>query len=128
MQSTNSKYGTPYLATLHILSFRSGKQYHVYFQFCLDEVSKLILIQPPYNLPSRPNPFTSPASYFPCTYVSIHTHLFSQAFFPIAFKQARVTQLIKKKPTLDTSLFESHRPVSLLPFIVGHHRNCTPLV
>ncbi len=36
--------------------------------------------------------------------------------FPTAFKQARVTPLLKK-PTLNTSLLENYRPVSLLPFI-----------
>ncbi len=36
--------------------------------------------------------------------------------FPTAFKQARVTPLLKK-PTLNTSLTDSYRPVSLLPFI-----------
>ncbi len=36
--------------------------------------------------------------------------------FPTAFKQARVTPLLKK-PTLNTYLIENFRPVSLLPFI-----------
>ncbi len=36
--------------------------------------------------------------------------------FPTAFKQARVIPLLKK-PTLNTSLIENYRPVSLLPFI-----------
>ncbi len=36
--------------------------------------------------------------------------------FPTAFKQARVTPLLKKS-TLNTSLLENYRPVSLLPFI-----------
>ncbi len=35
---------------------------------------------------------------------------------PTAFKQARVTPLLKK-PTLNTSLLENYRPVSLLPFV-----------
>ncbi len=35
---------------------------------------------------------------------------------PTAFKQARVTPLLKK-PALNTSLIENYRPVSLLPFI-----------
>ncbi|XDV48468.1 hypothetical protein PO909_017874 [Leuciscus waleckii] len=34
----------------------------------------------------------------------------------VAFKQARVTPLLKK-PTLNTSLVENYRPISLLPFI-----------
>ncbi len=36
--------------------------------------------------------------------------------FPTAFKQARVTPLLKK-PTLNTSLLENYRLVSLLPFV-----------
>ncbi len=127
MQSTNSKYGTPYLATRHVLSFRSGKQYHVYFRFCLDEVSKLIISSHPTTYPLDPNPSHLMQAISPAL-MSLFTHISShKAFFPIAFKQARVTQLIKKM-TLDTSLFKSYRPVFLLPFIVGHHQNCTPLV
>ncbi len=37
-----------------------------------------------------------------------------------AFKQARVTPLLKI-PTLNTSLIENYRPVSLLPFIAKTH-------
>ncbi len=36
--------------------------------------------------------------------------------FPTTFKQARVTPLLKK-PTLNTSLLDSYRPISLLPFL-----------
>ncbi len=46
----------------------------------------------------------------------INTSLLT-GIFPTAFKQARVTPLFKK-PTLNTSLKDSYRPVSLLPFIV----------
>ncbi len=42
---------------------------------------------------------------------SIHTGV-----FPSAFRQARITQLLKK-PTLNPSLLESYRPVFLFPFI-----------
>ncbi|XP_058601970.1 uncharacterized protein LOC131521359 [Onychostoma macrolepis] len=45
----------------------------------------------------------------------INTSLLT-GIFPTAFKQARVTPLLKK-PTLNTSLIENYRPVSLLPFI-----------
>ncbi len=48
------------------------------------------------------------------------THLINTSLltgiFPTAFKQARVTPLLKKS-TLNTSLIENYRPVSLLPFI-----------
>ncbi len=42
---------------------------------------------------------------------SLHTGI-----FPSAFKQARITPLLKK-PTLNPTLLWSYRPVSLLPFI-----------
>ncbi len=49
-----------------------------------------------------------------------HSHTLSTplrtGIFPTAFKQARVTPLLKK-PTLNTSLLENYRPVSLLPFV-----------
>ncbi len=45
----------------------------------------------------------------------INTSLLT-GIFPTAFKQARVTPLLKK-PTLNTSLIENYRPVSPLPFI-----------
>ncbi len=49
-----------------------------------------------------------------------HSHIINTSLrtgiFPTAFKQARVTPLLKK-PTLNTSLLENYRPVSLLPFI-----------
>ncbi len=45
----------------------------------------------------------------------INTSLLT-GIFPTAFKQARVTPLLRK-PTLNTSLLENYRPVSLLPFI-----------
>ncbi len=71
-------------------------------------------LQPSYNMSSRPYPLTpSPSNLFH-TLTSTHTHY--QRIFPTAFKQARVTPLLKK-PTLNTSLLENYRPVSLLPFI-----------
>ncbi len=42
------------------------------------------------------------------------THIINTSL--LTFKQARVTPLLKK-PTLNTSLIENYRPVSLLPFI-----------
>ncbi len=40
--------------------------------------------------------------------------------FPSAFKQARITPLLKK-PTLNPTLLENYRPGSLLPFIAKTH-------
>ncbi|XP_048010489.1 uncharacterized protein LOC125244450 [Megalobrama amblycephala] len=48
------------------------------------------------------------------------THIINSSLhtgtFPTAFKQARITPLLKK-PTLNPALLENYRPVSLLPFI-----------
>ncbi len=71
-------------------------------------------LQPSYNMSSRSYPLT------PLTHSYQHSHTINTSLltgiFPTAFKQARVTPLLKK-PTLNTSLLENYRPVSLLPFI-----------
>ncbi len=51
----------------------------------------------------------------PALTLIINTSLLT-GIFPTAFKQARVTPLLKK-PTLNTYLLENYRHVSLLPFI-----------
>jgi len=77
-------------------------------------------LQPFYNMPSRPNPLTPSPSNLSYTPTLALTHIINTSLptdtFPAAFKQARVTPLLKK-PTLNTSLTNSYRPVSLLPFI-----------
>ncbi len=69
---------------------------------------------------SRPNPLTPSPSNLSYTLTRTYTHTINTSLltgiFPTAFKQARVTPLLKK-PTLNTSLIENYRPVSLLPFI-----------
>ncbi len=75
--------------------------------------------QPPYNMPSWSNPshllqVISPSLLPALTHI-INTSLLTGTFSN-AFKQAWVTPLLKK-PTLNTSLTDSYRPVSLLPFI-----------
>ncbi len=68
---------------------------------------------------SRPYPLAPFPSNLSHTLTSTHTHINTSlltGIFPTAFKQARVTPLLKK-PTLNTSLIENYRPVSLLPFI-----------
>ncbi len=75
-------------------------------------------LQPSYNMSSRPNPLAPSPSNLSHTLTSTHiinTSLLT-GIFPTTFKQARVTPLLKK-PTLNTSLIENYRPVSLLPFI-----------
>ncbi len=92
------------------------------FSFCPlieEEVSKLLLSSHPTTCPQDPIPShllqaISPALLPALTHI-INTSLLT-GIFPTAFKQARVTPLLKK-PTLNTSLLENYRPVSLLPFI-----------
>ncbi len=60
-------------------------------------------------------------SYHPALTHIINTSLLT-GIFPTAFKQARVTPLLKKT-TLNTSLTDSYRPVSLLPFIAKKRLN-----
>ncbi len=75
--------------------------------------------QPPYNMPSWSNPshllqVISPSLLPALTHI-INTSLLTGTFSN-AFKQAWVTPLLKK-PTLNTSLTDIYRPVSILPFI-----------
>ncbi len=92
------------------------------FSFCPlteAEVSKLLLSSHPTTcsldpIPSHLLQAISPTLLPALTHIintSLHTGI-----FPTAFKQARVTPLLKK-PTLNTSLLENYRPVSLLPFV-----------
>ncbi len=92
------------------------------FSFCPlteAEVSKLLLSSHPTcplgPIASHLLQAISPALLPALTHI-INTSLLT-GIFPTAFKQARVTPLLKK-PTLNTSLLENYRPVSLLPFIV----------
>ncbi len=83
------------------------------------EVSKLILSSHPTTCPLDPIPShllqaISPAVVPALTHIvntSLHTGV-----FPSTFKQARITPLLKK-PTLNPTLLEDYRLVSLLPFI-----------
>ncbi len=92
------------------------------FSFCPlteAEVSKLLLSSHPTTCPLDPIPshllqVISPTLLPALTHI-INTSLLT-GIFPTAFKQAWVTPLLKK-PTLNTSLLENYRPVSLLPFI-----------
>ncbi len=83
------------------------------------EVSKRILSSHPTTCPLDPIPShllqaISPAAVPALTHIvntSLHTGV-----FPSAFKQARITPLLKKH-TLNPTLLGNYRPVSLLPFI-----------
>ncbi len=96
------------------------------FSFCPlteAEVSKLLLSSHPITCPQDPIPSHLLQAISP-TLLPALTHIINTSLltgiFPTAFKQARVTPLLKK-PTLNTSLLENYRPVSLLPFIAKTH-------
>ncbi len=88
-----------------------------FFSLSEAEVSKLILSNHLTTCPLDPIPThllqaISPAVVLTHTInTSLHTGV-----FPSAFRQARITPLLKK-PTLNPSLLENYRQVSLLPFI-----------
>ncbi len=82
------------------------------------DVSNLILSNHPTTCPLDPIPThlqTISSSVIPALTHIINTSLHTGTF-PAAFKQARVTPLLKK-PYLNPALLENYRPVSLLPFI-----------
>ncbi len=83
------------------------------------EVSKLLLSSHPTICPLDPIPSHLLQAISPTLLPAI-THIINTSLltgtFPTAFKQARVTPLLKK-PTLNTSLLENYRPISLLLFI-----------
>ncbi len=109
------------VVSFHLQPTRSTAQTPI-FSFCPlteVEVSKLLLSSHPTICPLEPIPSHLHQAISP-TLLPALTHIFNTSFltgiFPTAFKQARVTPLLKK-PTLNTSLLENYRPVSLLPFI-----------
>ncbi len=61
-------------------------------------------------------PTTCPLDPIPSQLLQVINTSILTGIFPTAFKQARVTPLLKK-PTSNTSLIEKHRPVSFIPFI-----------
>ncbi len=80
------------------------------------------------NSPNTHHPTTCPLDPIPShllqaispVVVPALTHIINTSLhtgvFPSAFRQAHITLLLKK-PTLNPSLLENYRPVSLLPFI-----------
>ncbi|XDV50661.1 hypothetical protein PO909_019679 [Leuciscus waleckii] len=84
-----------------------------------EEVSTLLLSSHPTTCPLDPIPSHLLQAISPTLLPSL-THIINSSLhtgtFPTAFKQARVTPLLKK-PTLNTSSVENYRPISLLPFI-----------
>ncbi len=119
-RTISSQFSPPHTQDLQPTT--STAQTPIFFSFPLTEaeVSKFLLSSHPTTCPLDPIPShllqaISPALLPALTHI-INTSLLTD-IFPTAFKQARVTPLLKK-PTLNTSLIENYRSVSLLPFIV----------
>ncbi len=88
------------------------------FSFCPlaeAEVSKLLLSSHPTTCPLDPIPSHLLQAISPALLPAL-THIINTSLLTGIFLTARVTPLLKK-PTLNTSLLENYRPVSLLPFI-----------
>uniref|UniRef100_A0A8C1X0H3 Reverse transcriptase domain-containing protein n=1 Tax=Cyprinus carpio TaxID=7962 RepID=A0A8C1X0H3_CYPCA len=83
------------------------------------DVSKLILSSHPTTCPLDPIPTHLLQAISSSVILSL-THIINTSLHsgtvPSAFKQARVSPLLKK-PSLNPALLENYRPVSLLPFI-----------
>ncbi len=83
------------------------------------DVSKLIHSSHPTTCPLDPIP-THLLQAISSSVIPVLTHIINTSLhtgtFPTAFKQARVTPLLKK-PSLNPALLENYRPVSLLPFM-----------
>ncbi len=82
------------------------------------EVSKPILSNHPTTCPLDPIP-THLLQAISSSVIPALTHIINTSLhtgtFPTAFKQARVSPLLKK-PSLNPTLLENYRPLSLLPF------------
>ncbi len=112
-----AQFSTPQ-SVKHILPANINS-FTYFFPLSEAEVSKLILSSHPTTCPLDPIPShflqaISPAVVPALTHI-VNTYLHT-GIFPSAFKQARITPLLKK-PTLNPTLLGNYRPVSLLPFI-----------
>ncbi len=79
------------------------------------EISKLILSSHPTTCPLDPIPSHLLQAISPAVVPAL-AHIVNTSLHTSAFKQARITQLLKK-PTLNPTILGNYRPVSLLPFI-----------
>ncbi len=121
LRSTSSQFSVP-----HVQEFKpnTSTAKTSLFAFCPlteSEVSKLLLSSHPTTCPLDPIPLTPSPSYLSFTLTSTHTH--HQHISPYRHLpqciQAGSSNPTAKKTTLNTSLTDSYRPVSLLPFIAN---------
>ncbi|XP_064198075.1 mucin-2-like [Anguilla rostrata] len=83
-----------------------------------DSVSQLLLSHRPTTCALDPIPSSLLQTITPdiLPYVTSLVNSLSSGCFPSSFKLAHITPLLKK-PTLDPSVIQNYRPVSLLPFL-----------
>ncbi|XP_073668112.1 uncharacterized protein [Paramisgurnus dabryanus] len=83
------------------------------------DVSKVLASNHPTTCPLDPIPTHLLQAISPSVIPAL-THIINSSLstgtFPVVFKEARITPLLKK-PTLNPAMLENYRPVSLLPFI-----------
>ncbi len=114
-RTISSQFSPPPTQDLHPTTSTAQTPIFSYFKLLL-QTSPL---QPSYNMSSRPYPLTPSPSNLSHTLTSTHTHyqhISPHRRLPHCV-QAGSGNPTAKKPTLNTSLIENYRPVSLLPFI-----------
>ncbi len=119
MQDVCQEFSAPHMQELKPTTSTAKTPLFAFCPLTEAEVSKFLLSSHPKTCPLDPIhshiiQAISP-SLLPAPTHIINTSLLTGTF-PTEFKQARVTPLLKK-PTLNTSLTDSYRSVSLLPFI-----------
>ncbi len=118
MTNLTAQYSTPQSAK-HILpaNIHSFTCFSLYLLLEV-EISKLILSSHPTTCPLDPIPSHLLQAISPAVVPAL-AHIVNTSLHTSAFKQARITQLLKK-PTLNPTILGNYRPVSLLPFIAKH--------
>ncbi|XP_073691345.1 uncharacterized protein [Garra rufa] len=117
--SISNKFSAPHIQELKLTTPTAETPLFSFHPLSEAEVTKLLLSSHPTTCPLDPIPSHLLQAISP-TILPALTHIINTSLltgtFPTTFKQARVTPLLKK-PTLNTSLIDNYRPVSLLPFI-----------
>ncbi len=114
-RTISSQFSPPHTQNLQPTTFTAQTPIFSFCPLTETEVSKLLLFIHPTTCPLDPIPSHLLQAISP-TLLPALTHIINTSLltgiFPTAFKQARVTPLLKK-PTLHTYLIENYRPVSL---------------
>ncbi len=118
-RSISSQFSAPQTQELKPTTSTAKPPFFAFCPITEAEVSKFLLSSHPTTCPLDPIPLhvlqAISSSLLPALTHTINTSLLT-CTFPTAFKQAWVTPLLKK-PTINTLLTDSYRPVGLLLFI-----------